>query len=69
MCNDDDCQCQTPHEQHTIVKLKGIVQKINKAAIVPEEVKKAKTVISRLFDVIARKVSDEWEKMRNFFDR
>lgn len=60
MCGDDECSCQSPHEEHiSSSKLKGILQKIEKTPTMPEEVKNAKILVSRWFKEITKRVNEE----------
>ena len=69
MCNDDECQCQAPHEEHLCSIFKGVVRKIDRAAVVPEEVKRTKVLVARVFDDIVKRVHQEWDRINRFLER
>lgn len=63
MCADEECQCSAPHEKHIFTtKLKGVVQQLEKATVVPEEVKTAKVLVARLFDDMIKAINQAWQK-------
>lgn len=57
MCNDLECQCQAPHEEHLTVKLKGVIHKIEKADVAPEDDHEAKIIAGKIFEEITQKLN------------